>query len=155
MRATLTFALFAVLAFAGCTAAGATGGNFVLIPEKIGWYTGERAHFMLNMTPSLTKQAPEYVLDRNFAIEEIRFEERGASIGGDFETRDPDALHLTLVQNGTTGEEFKLDAMRPGVDIYVDVPEKLRDSEYQLELKLFKVGWVKSEVFRVDHRSSK
>jgi hypothetical protein len=145
------FALLAGLAFmAGCTAAGASGGNFELTPEKIGWYTGERAHFTLTLTPSLTKQSPDYLLDRHFAIEEIRYEEKGVAVGGDYETRDPDDINLLLMQNGTAGEEFTLDVQNSAIDIYVDVPEKLRDSEYTLELKLFKVGWVKSDPFRVD-----
>jgi hypothetical protein len=152
MRVGLTILLLAVLLFAGCTASGASGGNFELTPDRIGWYVGERAHFTLNLTPSLTKQAPDYLVDRDFAIEEIRFEERGAAVGGDFETRDPDAVGLILSQNGTSGQEFKLDARNPGLDIYIDVPAKLRDSEYVLELRMFKVGWVKSEPFRVDER---
>jgi len=63
-------------------------------------------------------------------------------------------VNLILIQNGTAGEEFVLDVQNSGVDVYVDVPEKLRDSEYVLELKLFKVGWVKSDPFRVDERDS-
>lgn len=153
MRASLTILLLASLALAGCTATGASGGNFELKPDRIGWYVGERAHFTLNLTPSMTKQAPDYLLDRDFAIEEIRFEERGAAVGGDFETRDPDLVGLVLSQNGTEGQEFKLDARNPGIDIHIDIPEKLRDSEYVLELQLFKVGWVKSEPFRVDERN--
>lgn len=145
--------VFALAISAGCTASGASGGNFDLKPERIGWYVGERAHFTLNITPSLTKQAPDYVLDRNFAIEEIRFDERGANIGGDFETRDPNDVNLDIQQNGVSGEEFTLDTQNSGVELYVDIPEKLRDSEYVLELKLFNVGWVKSEPFRVDERS--
>lgn len=151
MRLTL-LALLVVALFAGCTAAGASGGNFDLTPERIGWYVGERAHFMLNLTPSLTKQAPDYFLDRYFAIEEMRYEERGAAIGGDYKTRNPDDLHLEMLQGGATGEEFSLNRTSAGVDLYVDVPQKLRDSEYTLELKLFKVGWVKSAPFRVDER---
>lgn len=149
-----TFAAVAVLAlFAGCTATGATGGNFDLEPERIGWYAGERARFMLNITPSLTKQAPDYTIDRNFAIEEIRYEERGASFGGDYETRNPDDVGLVLRRGAESGEEFILNAETPGLDLYLDVPANLRDSEYVLELKLFEVGWVKSEPFRVDQRA--
>lgn len=143
--------LLAALA-AGCTASGATASNFELKPERIGWYTGETARFTLNLTPSVTKQAPEYLIDRNFAIEEIRYDERGATFGGDFETRNPDDLSLLLVQNATVGDEFRLDRNSPGIDIYLEVPEKLRDSEYVLELKLFNAGWVKSDPFRVDEK---
>lgn len=153
-RAFAFTSIIALAGLAGCTATGASGGNFELTPEKIGWYTGERAHFQLNLTPSLTKQAPAYLLDRHFAIEEIRYEERGAHFGGDFETRDPDEVGLVLHQDGMAGEEFTLDATNPTIDLYVDVPEKLRDSEYVLALKLFNVGWVKSGPFRVDERSS-
>lgn len=148
------FAIVVLLlaAAAGCTASGASTGNFDLKPDRLGWYVGERAHFTLNLTPSLTKQAPDYVIDRNFALEEIRFDERGATVGGDFETRNPDDLKLTLVQNGTEGQEFTLNHVHPGIDIYLDIPEKLRDSQYVLEVKLFKVGWIKSEPFRVDEK---
>lgn len=152
MRHVTLFTLVFVLA-AGCTASGASSGNFELVPERVGWYTGETAEFTLNITPSITRQAPGYTIDRYFAIEEIRYEERGAAYGGDYRTRDPDELHLTLVQNGVAGEVFVLDSVNPTVTILLDVPAKLRDSEYQLELELFKVGWVKSEPFRVDERA--
>lgn len=155
MRHTTAFALaFAFALLAGCTASGASSGNFELIPERVGWYTGETAQFTLNITPSITRQAPGYTIDRYFAIEEIRYDEKGASFGGDYETRDPDALHLKLIQDGVVGEEFALDSESPTILITLDVPAKLRDSEYVLELKLFKVGWVKSEPFRVDERAS-
>lgn len=150
MRAYWTLGIVALLA--GCTAS-ASGGNFDLVPERIGWFAGERAHFMLNISSSLTKQAPEYVVDRNFAIEEIRYEERGANMGGDYETRDPDDLGLELRQDGATGDQFALNAENPSIDLHLDVPTNLRDSEYVLELKLFKVGWVRSEPFRVDQRA--
>jgi hypothetical protein len=152
---TLALALALALALlAGCTATGASGGNFELTPERIGWYIGERAHFTLTITPSLTKQAPDYILDRHFAIEEIRFEERGAALGGDFVTRNPDDIDLVMVQNETEGTEFTMSAVNAHVELYVDIPAKLRDSEYVLELELFKAGWVKSEPFRVDERST-
>lgn len=150
----VTLALLAFALLAGCTASGASSGNFELVPAKVGWYTGDTAQFTLNITPSVTRQAPGYTIDRYFAIEEIRYDERGATLGGDYETRDPDELRLKLVQDGTVGEEFLLDAERPTITILLDVPAKLRDSEYVLELKLFKVGWVKSESFRVDERAS-
>lgn len=150
MRAYRTLAIVAL--FAGCTAS-ASGGNFDLVPERIGWYAGERAHFMLNITSSLTKQAPEYTIDRNFAIEEIRYEERGANMGGDYETRNPDDVGLVLRRGEESAEQFPLSPDHPSLDLYLDVPTNLRDSEYVLELKLFKVGWVKSEPFRVDQRA--
>lgn len=150
MRAYLTLGLVAL--FAGCTAS-ASGGNFELVPERIGWYAGDRAHFMLNITSSLTKQAPEYTIDRNFAIEEVRYEERGANMGGDYETRNPDDLGLVMRRGEESADEFRLDPENPSLDLYLDVPENLRDSEYVLEMKLFKVGWVRSDAFRVDHRA--
>lgn len=150
----VAFVILVAAFAAGCTSASAGTSNFDLKPDRIGWYTGETARFMLNLTPSVTKQAPTYLIDRHFAIEEIRFDERGASFGGDYETRNPDDVHLVLVQNGTGGEEFQLTRDTPGVDIFVRIPEKLRDSEYVLELKLFNAGWVRSEPFRVDERTS-
>jgi len=140
------------LVVAGCTASGASSGNFQLTPDRVGWYIGDTAQFTLNITPSITRQAPGYTIDRYFAIEEIRYNEKGASFGGDFETRNPDDVDLKLIQHNVVGEEFVLDVDNPTVTIQLEVPQKLRDSEYVLELKLFKVGWVKSEPFRVDER---
>lgn len=153
MRASLTAVLLVALV-AGCTAEGAKTGNFELTPDRIGWYTGETASFTLNITSSITRQAPDYRIDRNFAIEEIRYDEKGAALGGDFETRNPDDVRLRLSQNGTVGHEFILDAESPTLTLELDVPEDLRDSEYVLEVKLFQVGWVKSSPFRVDVRST-
>lgn len=150
MRAYWTLAVVALLA--GCTAS-ASGGNFDLVPGRIGWYAGGRAHFTLNITSSFAQQAPEYTIDRNFAIEEIRYEEKGANMGGDYETRNPDDVGLVLRRGEESAEEFVLSAERSSLDLYLDVPPDLRDSEYVLELKLFKVGWVKSEPFRVDQRA--
>jgi hypothetical protein len=153
MRASLIAVLLVGL-FAGCTAEGASSGNFELKPDRIGWYAGERASFTLNITASITRQAPDYLIDRNFAIEEIRYDEKGASLGGDYETRNPDDVSLRLLQDGVAGQEFVLDVERPTLTLELDVPEKLRDSEYVLEVKLFKVGWVKSDSFRIDIRNA-
>lgn len=153
MRRPLAITLTLALALAGCTASGASTGNFELTPERVGWYAGDTATFTLNITPSVTRQAPGYTIDRYFAIEEIRFDERGASFGGDFETRDPNDVDLLLIQGSTSGDEFTLDSENPTVLLQLEIPQKLRDSEYVLEVKLFKVGWVKSEPFRVDERS--
>lgn len=151
---TLAFALVFAFALAcGCTASGASSGNFELVPERVGWYIGETAQFTLNITPSLTRQSPGYTVDRDFAIEEIQYEERGAHLGGDFETRDTDELHLVILQHGAAVDEATLDADHPTLTLQLDVPEKLRDSEYVLAIKLFKVGWVKSDPFRIDERS--
>lgn len=149
MRLSLLAALLAA-AFAGCTATGASTSNFELTPDRIGWYAGDVASFTLNITGSLTRQSPDYVIDRHFAIEEIRFDEKGAAVGGDYKTRDPNDVSLRLSQNATSGQEFILNAENPSLTIELVVPEKLRDSEYTLELQLFKVGWVKSDPFRVD-----
>ena len=43
-----------------------------------------------------------------------------------------------------------MDADHATIDLYVKIPETLRNSEYTLEIKLFQVGWVKSDVFRID-----
>lgn len=151
MRAPLlALTLVALAALAGCTASGASTSNFDLKPQKIGWYTGETAHFTLNISKSLTHSTPSFTVDRNFAIEDIKFNEKGLTFGGSFETKRPDELNFTLMQNGTAADQFVLDAQHPSVDIYLKIPEKLRDSEYTLELKLFQVGWVKSDPFRVD-----
>lgn len=139
-------------AAAGCTASGASTGNFELTPERIGWYPGDEAVFFLNLTPSLTKASPSFAIDRQFAIEEIRFNERAMSVGGDYKTRNPDDVSLRLVQDNATGESFRLDSAHPTVELHLTLPERLRDSEYVLEVKLFEVGWVKSAPFRIDER---
>lgn len=153
MSASRMAALVLVAAVAaGCTASGASTSNFELKPERIGWYAGDEAVFHLNLTPSLTKSDPAFTIDRQFAIEEIRFNERGVAVGGDYKTRNPNEVSLRLVRNGTEGEEFRLDPAAPGLELRMAIPDGLRDSEYVLELKLFDVGWVKSEPFRVDKR---
>lgn len=150
-------ALFLVVLFAaagaGCTAEGATTGNFELAPQAIGWYAGEEAVFTLTLTPSMTRSSPSFTLDRDFALEELNFDEEGASFGGDYRTRNPRDVELRLVREGVEGESFVLDTENPSVDIHLRLPEDLRDSSYILELRLFKVGWVKSSEFRVDLRA--
>jgi len=148
--ALLSVALVALVA--GCAASGASTSNFELKPTKVGWFAGDEAHFALNITKSLTHSAPSFTIDRQFAIEEIKFNEKGLAFGGNYDTKKPDEVALRLEQNGTAGNEFKLDPDHPSVDVYVKVPDSLRDSEYTLEVKLFQVGWVKSDAFRVDTR---
>lgn len=133
-------------------AEGAGTGNFALEPQRVGWYAGDEAHFVLSITPNLVRSSPEFVIDRHFAIEEIRFDEAGVTFGGDFETKDPNAVALRLSRDNLTAEEFTLAPDTPALDVHVTIPQELRDSEYVLELKLFKVGWVESGKFRVDHR---
>lgn len=145
--------LLVVLAFAGCTAQGAGTSNFELRPDRIGWYAGDEAHFLLNITTSVLHSKPSFTIDRQFAIEEIQLVEKGIKFGGDFSTKDPNAISLRLEQNGNSSAgSFVMDAQHPSLDVYLTLPDKLRDSEYALELKLFDVGWVKSDAFRVDHR---
>lgn len=142
--------LVALAVLAGCTASGASTSNFELRPDRIGWFTGQEAHFTLNLTKSLTHSAPSFTIDRQFAVEEIKFNEKGLSFGGSFDTKNPGDVSLRLMQNGTAGDQFTMDAQHPSVDVYVKIPDKLRNSEYSLEMKLFQVGWVKSDTFRVD-----
>lgn len=142
--------LLVALALAGCADVGK--GNFDLKPQSIGWFAGDEAHFTLEITSSLLGDVPAFTIDRRFAIEEMQLTEKGMGFGGDFETRDPDALDLRLAMGNETGERFTLDGDHPKLDLYVRLPQDLRDSEYVLEMKLFKVGWVKSESFRVDVR---
>lgn len=144
--------LVLALTLAGCTASGATTGNFELTPARVGWYAGDEATFLLNLTPNLLRQQPSFTIDRRFAIEEVLFNERGARIGGDHATRDPDSIGLQLVRDGTAGEEWVMDKDRPSLEVRVRLPESLKDSEYGLELRVFEVGWVKSDPFRVDHK---
>ncbi len=142
--------LVALAVLAGCTASGASASNFELKPDKIGWFTGEEAHFTLNLTKSLTHASPSFTIDRQFAVEELKFNEKGITFGGSYDTKKPGDVSLRLEQNGTTADQFKMDADHPTVDVYVKIPDSLRNSEYTLEMKLFQVGWVKSDVFRVN-----
>lgn len=148
----LLASLSVALALAGCSAEGAGTSNFELKSERVGWYAGEEATFTLTLSPSLLNSEPRFVLDRQFALEEVHFTERGVRFGGDFDTKNPDDLALRLVQNGTESQEVILDPAHPSVELRMTMPSSLRDSEYVLELKLFQVGWVKSEPFRVDVR---
>lgn len=143
-------AAFALLA--GCTAEGAGTSNFSLVPSQIGWFVGDEARFTLSIGSSLAHSAPSFTIDRQFAIEEIEFAEKGLSFGHDYETKDPDAVGLRLERNGTAANQFTLDEANPSIELVLKIPMDLRDSEYSLELKLFKVGTVKSDKFRVDVR---
>jgi hypothetical protein len=152
MRRSLALSLVPALVLAGCTAAAAGASNFTLKPDRIGWFAGDEAHFFLNLTSSVFHAHPSFAIDRQFAIEEMQFNERGLKFGGDYSTKDPDAVSLRLERNGTQADSFVMDDAHPSVDVYVKVPGTLRDSEYDFELKLFDVGWVKSDSFRVDTR---
>ena len=149
---TTLLTLVAMAALAGCTAAGAGSSNFDLKPTRVGWYASEEAGFTLAITSSLLHSQPSFTIDRRFAIERLDLTEQGVKFGGDYETKDPDSVNLTLSRDGNVSDEFTLDAEHPSIDVSVKLPDDLRDSEYALELKLFKVGWVKSEKFRVDRR---
>lgn len=151
MRSRAALALLLPLALAGCTAGGVGTSNFDLLPQKVGWFAGEEAHFVLEISSSLLARDPTFTVDRRFAIEEIRFNEKGVTFGGDYETRDPDAVGLRLARANATVQEHTLTAEAPSLDVFVTIPPELRDSEYVLEIKLFNVGWVESETFRVDH----
>ncbi len=142
--------LMLVAVSAGCTSESASTSNFTLKPQAIGWYAGEEAAFVLELTTSLGRSSPAFTLDRNFALEELRFEEEGARFGGDYSTRKPGDVNLRLIVNGEEVDKVTLDLDNPRVEIRLNVPESLRDSSYILELRLFEVGWVKSTPFRVD-----
>lgn len=148
----LLFPLVLAAALAGCAAEGAGTGNFELTPEKVGWYAGDEARFTLSITSSLLRSSPSFTLDRHFALEEVRFDETGLTFGGDFETRNPDDVALRLQRANSTSDEWRLDAEQPSVDLVVALPGSLRDSTYTMSVKLFDVGWIESEEFRVDHR---
>lgn len=144
--------LIAAASLAGCAAEGASTSNFELKPQKVGWYAGEEAHFVLTIGASLLNSAPSFTIDRRFAIEEIELEEQGFTFGGDYSTRNPDDVVLRLERGNATAPEFLLTSDAPSLDVRLVLPAELRDSEYVLQLKLFNVGWVESDVFRVDHR---
>lgn len=151
-RVGLALALLLVVAGAGCTAEGASTRNFELTPAAIGWYAGDEAVFTLTLSPSLTRASPAFTVDRDFALEELNFDEQGAAFGGDYRTRNPREVELRLMRDGVEAESFGLTTESPSVEIHLRLPEDLRDSSYVLELRLFKVGWVKSSEFRVDVR---
>lgn len=149
----LLLALCLASGLAGCASdAGAAKGNFELTPQRIGWYAGEEARFTLALTPTLLRDEPSFTLDRRFAIEEIQLTEKGVTFGGDYSTREPDDLELRLVRGNETADEFVLDATNHSVELVLRLPSDLRDSEYVLEMRIFQVGWIKSDTFRVDVR---
>lgn len=145
--------LLLALPLAGCFGAeGASTSNFTLSPQSVGWYAGEEAHFVLAIGSSFFRSDPSFAVDRHFAIEEIRLAESGIKFGGDYETRNPDDVALRLARDNRTADEFVLDSQNAAVDVYLTLPEELRDSTYTLSIKLFEVGWVESGEFRVDKR---
>ena len=149
----LAIVLLAAPALAGCFGVeGASTSNFSLTPQRVGWYAGEEAHFVLSISSSFFRSDPAFTVDRQFAIEEIRFKEKGLTFGGDFETRDPDEVKLRLARDNRTGDEFEMSLDNGTLDVHLKIPETLRDSSYTLALKLFEVGWVESGTFRVDKR---
>jgi hypothetical protein len=153
VRALATALVALAASLAGCAAEGASPRNFTLEPNAVGWFAGDEASFDLTLSPSLTRGEPSVTLDRRFVLEEIILNEQGASFGGDHRTRDPDAVRLRLIMDGEDAETVTLDAEHPTVELRLTLPQELRDSQYVLELKLFQVGWVKSDSFRVDRRA--
>lgn len=146
----LALALAFAFALTGCAAEGAGTSNFELTPKAVGWYAGQEARFDLEISASLLRADPTFTIDRRFAIEEINLDERGMSFGGDHDTRDPDSVQLKLMRDGVESNEWTLDESEPSIEVVLTLPQSLKDSEYVLELKVFEVGWVKSEPFRVD-----
>lgn len=152
LHARVFLLLVTALVLAGCSSDGVGKGNFELTPQRIGWYAGDNATFTLELKSSLTRSDPSFTIDRRFAIEEIQLNEKGLRFGGDYDTRNPDDVNLRLMRDNVTADEFVLDSENRSIEIVLTLPEELRDSEYALELKLFDVGWIKSETFRVDKR---
>lgn len=142
--------LVAVAALLGGCVGSVGASNFTITPDRIGWNTGEEASFTLALAPSLTRKSPEYAVDADFAIAEVSLNERGVGFGGDFHTRDATEIGLTLHRNGTVVEEALLAPGNESVTLRFTVPDDLNDGEYGLELKLFRVGWVRSAPFRVN-----
>lgn len=133
---------------AGCAAEGASVRNFELKPQAIGWHVGEVAVFDLTIMPKGGRADPQFTIDADFALEELLFDQQGASFGGDFRTRNMGELELRLVRDGVELESAVLDKDTPTVELHMRIPDDLKDSSYVLEIKLFQVGWVKSEPFR-------
>lgn len=144
--------LLAAGLLAGCAASGASTSNFELTPTRVGWFAGEEASFTMSLTATLLRSEPSFEIDRRFALEEILLNERGMRVGGDHKTREPDDVQLRLLRGGVEQESWTLDSSTRDLEVRLVLPDTLEDSEYQLELKVFEVGWVKSEPFRVDRR---
>jgi len=114
----LALALVLALGLAGCTARGAGTSNFDLKPSSIGWYAGDEARFTLTLSSSLLHGKPTFVIDPDFAIEEIQIDEHGLKFGGDYSTKDPSAVGLRLAQgDSTNATNYTLDATHPSVDV--------------------------------------
>lgn len=135
----------------GCVEEGeADTSNFRLEPQRVGWNAGDVARFTLSIQETRFSKNPEYTVDRDFAIAEVELDARGVGLGGDYRTRNADDVDLRLYRNGTLVEEAPLDSANSSVDLTLRLPENLKDAEYVLALRLFEVGWVTSEPFRVN-----
>lgn len=140
-------ALLVATALAGCVSEVSTA-DFELKPTEVGWRAGQEALFLLRFTPD-GDTLHTYDIDPVFAIEEIRFEKGGLNAFGDFETKRAADVSVALVQEGTVVSNWTLTPSAAQVGIRLKLPESLDNDAYTLEMKLFKVGWIESDVFRV------
>lgn len=144
---TLLAVLAPALALAGCTST-LSASHFELKPTEIGWKIGQNALFHLHFDPGTSDQR-EYTVDPVFAITEVRFEKNGLNAFGDYATTRAADLEIALVRGGDPVANYTLTPSARQIGLQLKVPDQLDDGEYRLEIKLFKVGWVKSDVFRV------
>lgn len=154
--AALTLACVASLALvsglAGCATVRSDAGvsNFELAPERVGWNVSDEARFTLSIKGGLLGDAPAYVVDRDFAIEEVFLHERGWAPNANHRTKDPASVGLKLLKDGSEVAEAPLGPGNESLTIAITLPDSLADSEYALEIELFQVGRVKSAPFRVN-----
>ncbi len=133
---------------AGCTSLDS--GNFTLKATKIGWNIGARANFSLTLEAGRFQEDPVYTIDPLFAIEEVAFERAGANVFGDYSTKTSSDVGLRLLVAGKPVETAELSTGSPTVIIQVTIPDSLEDDTYHFVLKLFEVGTVESNAFRVN-----
>lgn len=140
-------ALLAAAALAGCTS-DLSSADFTLKPTEVGWKIGQEALFNLQFHPE-GSDVRTYNLDPVFAIEQVRFEKGGLNAFGDYETKRAAELSVGLVSEGREVANYTLTPSAAQIGLRVKIPDSLDNDEYTLEVELFKVGWVKSDVFRV------
>jgi hypothetical protein len=134
--------------FAGCASSLGTS-NFTINPTEVGWKTGEEAVFVLHFNPE-NANPNVYTVDPVFAISEVKFEQDGIHLWGDYDTkRAQNDLGLAVLSNGSPVQNFTLTSSSPAAELRVQVPTSLGDGQYRLDVDLFQVGWVKSDLFRV------
>ncbi|MHB8584226.1 MAG: hypothetical protein ACYDDF_00100 [Thermoplasmatota archaeon] len=140
-------ALLSTAVVAGCVS-GLSTSNFTISPTAIGWRVGDDAVFIIRFDPQ-GASVQTYTIDPVFAVSEVKFEQDGLHFWGDYDTKNAVSdLQASILSNGSPVSNYTLASNSPEVQLRVHVPS-ISDGQYHLDVDLFKVGWVKSDLFRV------